>query len=282
MNLVPRVEPSVTFGATFHDKVDRLEAEFLKMDQVDCPVVHRFGPGIYIREVRVPAGSYAIGHAQKHVHLNIFLQGRVSVVNEDGSTTEMVAPMTFVGQPGRKVGYVHEEMVWQNVYATDETDIEKLEAMFLDKSDVWQSHQASVPLLSYEADRVDYASVLTEFGFTEAIARSQSENEADQVPFPMGGYKVAVMPSPIEGRGLFAMGGIAQGECIAPARIGGMRTPAGRFTNHSAAPNARMVMRGDDIDLVATRDIRGCAGGQLGEEITIDYREALRLQIREY
>ena len=280
MNLIPRVQPSVTFGRTFHDKVDQLEAEFLTMDQVECPVVHRFGPGIYIREVRVPAGSYAIGHAQKHVHLNIFLQGRVSVVNDDGSTTELVAPMTFVGQPGRKVGYVHEEMVWQNVYATDETDIEKLEAMFLDKSDVWKAHQASVPLLSFDADKADYRLVLEQFGFTEEVARAQSENEADQIPFPLGSYKVAVMPSQIEGRGLFAMAGIEAGECIAPARINGMRTPAGRFTNHSVNPNARMVMRGADIDLVALRAIRGCRGGQLGEEITIDYREALGLQIK--
>jgi hypothetical protein len=32
-----------------------------------------------------------------------------------------------------------------------------------------------------------------------------------------------------------------------------------------------------DIDLVATRQIAGCTGGQPGEEITIDYRQALRL-----
>lgn len=122
--------------------------------------------------------------------------------------------------------------------------------------------------------------VLAQFGFSEEVARAQSENEADQIPFPLGSYKVAVMPSPIEGRGLFAMAGISAGECIAPARISGMRTPAGRFTNHSASPNARMVMRGEDIDLVAIRDVWGCVGGQLGEEITIDYREALGLQIK--
>jgi hypothetical protein len=32
-----------------------------------------------------------------------------------------------------------------------------------------------------------------------------------------------------------------------------------------------------DINLVALRDIAGCMGGNMGEEITIDYRAALRL-----
>ncbi|PZX29473.1 hypothetical protein C7416_104478 [Cupriavidus phytorum] len=283
MSGIQRVTPKVTFSLASAKKVDLLEREFLKLPQVDCPVVHRFGPGIYIREVTVPAGAYAIGHAQRFEHLNVFLKGRVIVINEDGSRSELVAPMTFVGKPGRKVGYVVEDMVWQNVYATTETDVAKLEAMFLDKSDGWKAHAAAnaVPLLPFESDRSDYASVLTEFGFTEEVARAQAENEADQTPFPLGSYKVAVAPSPIEGKGLFATAAIDAGEVIAPARIGGKRTPAGRYTNHSAAPNAVMVMReGGDIDLVALRQIKGCAGGQFGEEITINYRDALRLQIK--
>lgn len=273
---------TVTYGKGFEvghaNKVDHLESEFLKMPQVDCPVVHRFGPGIYIREVTVPAGSAAIGHKQRFPQMNVFLKGRVTVVNDDGSHTELVAPMTFVGPPGRKVGYVHEDMLWQNVYATEETDIEKLEAMFLDKSEVWKEAQPKLIAVDYSAD---YKKVLQEFGFTEAQAREQSENESDQAPFPHGSYKVAVADSPIEGKGLFATASIQSNELIAPARIDGMRTPAGRFTNHSPTPNAKMIWNGSGIDLVALTAIRGCAGGILGEEITIDYRDALRLQIKE-
>jgi hypothetical protein len=40
--------------------------------------------------------------------------------------------MTFVGKPGRKVAYIIETVVFQNIYATDETDIEKLENMFVE------------------------------------------------------------------------------------------------------------------------------------------------------
>jgi hypothetical protein len=264
---------------TMRQKVDCLEREFLKRPQVDCPVVHRFGPSIYIREVTVPAGSDVIGHRQKTEHLNVLLRGRVIVANEDGTSTDLVAPMTFVGQPGRKIGHVVEDMVWQNIYATTETDIEKLEAMFLDKSEGWADSRAPLQIAN-GADQVDYRAVLAEYGFAEAAVRAQSEDGADQVPFPHGGYKCMVSASSIEGRGLFATALIADGEVIAPARINGKRTPAGRYTNHSATPSARMVMLpSGDIELTATRAIKGCAGGELGEEITINYREALSLQI---
>jgi len=81
-------------------KVQALEAEFLKQPQVDCSVVHRFGPGIYIREVTIPADTFSIGHCQTATHLNIMLAGRVTMVNPDGSHTELVAPQTFVSGPG--------------------------------------------------------------------------------------------------------------------------------------------------------------------------------------
>jgi hypothetical protein len=42
-----------------------------------------------------------------------------------------------------------------------------------------------------------------------------------------------------------------------------------------------MVLRDNgDIDLMARRAIDGCRGGNLGEEITIDYRQSVRLSLR--
>jgi SET domain-containing protein len=80
---------------------------------------------------------------------------------------------------------------------------------------------------------------------------------------------------------LIATATIETGEVIMPARIDGKRTPAGRYTNHAKDPTAIMIERlNGNIDLVALRDIRGCSGGDDGEEITIDYRQALELQIK--
>lgn len=261
-----------------------VEKTMLDMPQVDCPVIHRFGPGVYIREVTIPADTFAIGHHQNFEHMNVMLKGRVTVLNDDGSTAELVAPMMFVGKPGRKIGYIHEDVVWLNVYATDETDVETLESTFITKSDTWMESSAakSMALLKNTVDSDDYKKVLAEFGFTEEQAREQAESESDMTDLPFGGYKIKVDRSEIEGKGLFATAAIDPGELIAPARIDGKRTIAGRYTNHSVSPNAKMVMlENGDIDLIATKPINGCKGGENGEEITINYREALSLQIKE-
>jgi hypothetical protein len=265
-------------------KVQALEAAFLAKPQVDCSVVHRFAPGIYIREVTIPADTFSIGHYQTTTHLNVMLAGRVIMINEDGSKTELVAPQTFVAGPGRKIGYIAETMVWQNIYATNETNTEKLEAMYLDKSQTWQEHQKNQHLLlsfDHSEDIADYYAAIAEYGFDHETVQSQVHNLDDQIDLPHGGYKMTVALSNIEGKGVFATGNIDADEIVAPARIAGKRTPAGRFTNHSKNPNAKMILLDNgNINLVAITPIIGCKGGNLGEEITIDYRQALSLAIR--
>jgi hypothetical protein len=212
------------------------------------------------------------------------LAGRVIMINEDGSKTELVAPQTFVAGPGRKIGYILEDMVWQNIYATSETDVEKLEAMFLDKSQTWQEHQKNQQLLlsfDHSEDVADYYAAIAEYGFDHETVQGQVQNLDDQIDLPHGGYKMMVAPSKIDGKGVFATGNINAGEIIAPARIAGKRTLAGRYTNHSKNPNAKMILLDNgDVNLVAAMPIVGCKGGNLGEEITIDYRQALSLAIR--
>ncbi|APB99013.1 SET domain-containing protein-lysine N-methyltransferase [Polynucleobacter asymbioticus] len=261
-----------------------LEKEMLKHEQADCPVVHRFGPNLYIREVTIDAGVFSIGHYQKTEHLNIMISGRVTMFHEDGSRTELIAPQVFVSQPGRKIGYIHEKMVWQNVYSTSETDIEKLEELYLDKSGTWDQHQNDKTLFirsDHLEDVEDYHLAIAEFGFDHQTVRQQTENTADQIPMPYGNYKMQIADSVIDGKGVFATGNIESGEVIAPALLEAQRTPVGRYTNHSKTPNAMMVLKGNNnADLVAIKPIKGCQGGNLGEEITVNYRQVLGLSLR--
>lgn len=273
-----------SFDKAFSESdMQRLEAAFLDLPQADCPITHRFAPGIYVREVKMPAGSYVIGHHHKTLHINIMLSGHLTLINEDGTKTEMHAPQTFIANTGRKIAYIHEDVIWQNIFATEERDVETLEDMFLDKSEAWlESKKFNQMLLSFDhsEDVADFYSAIEAFGFDADLVRSISENAEDQIPFPHGEYKVAVSKSQIEGLGLFATANIPQFEVIAPASIDGNRTPAGRFTNHSKNPNAMMFrMENGDIYLVGLRDIAGCKGGNIGEEITVDYRQAMAVTI---
>ena len=263
-------------GKELDEKVVSVANELLNLEQRDCPLVHRFGPGIYIREVFIPADTFAIGHWQKNKHLNIFLKGRVTMLNSDGSTSELKAPMIFTSEPGRKCGYIHEDVVWLNIYATEERDVAKLEEANLDKSGIAEVEQEQI---SRSVDIGDYKKVLEEYGYTEDQVQKEVQNKNDRIPFPDGGYMVAVGDSNIHGRGLMATGNFKAGDIIAPGNINGGRTPAGRYTNHSINPNANLHKTpSGDIWLVARREIAGMKGGQLGEEITINYRNALELR----
>ena len=275
MNLALAEAPLVGRAFTEND-VLRLEEAFLQEEQVDCPVTHHFGPGVYIREVTMPTGAYIIGHDHKHPQFNIMLQGRLTLIRNDGTQQELTAPQTFVGSPGKKIAFIHETVRWQNVYATTETDVEALEEWLYKPSDNLADARQLLLTHSVTENREDYAAALRDLGMTE--------DDAEQIwggavgPMPHGSYKTQTSASTIHGRGLFSTAEIAAHELIAPARVGGMWTPAGRFTNHSRMPNAEWVAsENGDLYLFATADISGCKGGILGEEITLDYRHALPL-----
>lgn len=260
--------------------LEQLEAKMLTMEQVSAPVIHRFGVGVYIREVHLKAGAVAVGHFQKQNHNNVFLSGRVLMLTNDG-IKDMQAPMVYVGTAGRKIGWIVEDIVWQNIYATDETDIEKLEAMYIDKSEIFhqftkESFEAAFD--AHESDREDFRAVLADYGYTSDQVREISENESDQIGMPQGDWGFKVGKSAIQGKGIIASAPFTTGDIIAPALIDGKRTPVGRYCNHSKEPNAFFHLLSDNnLELIALRDIKGCSGGHDGEEITINYRSVLEL-----
>ena len=264
---------------TYQEKIDAVQEYGLKQPQVDCPVIHRFAPGLYIREVSIPAGTMAVGHYQKKEHLNIMLKGKVDIVGENGEVETLTAPLSFVGQPGRKIGIIREDMVWQNIYATEETDVEKLEETYLDKTKGWIDHLESekIKLLECKQESGEYERLLDELGLTEDQVRAETEQESNMISLPYGDYKFKIGDSSIQGKGIHATFKIEAGEIIGPARIDDNRTILGRYTNHSDKPNAEPVRQGNQVMLKALSDIKGCKGGHDGEEITIDYRKAFKI-----
>lgn len=116
------------------NKINVLIQEMLKHPQVECPVSHHFGPNIYIREVVMPAGTVVVGKPHKTEHMCNMISGRMIIVNEDGEQKEVAAPAVFMAKKGRKTAYIIETVRFQNIFSTDETDIEKLENMLVDNS----------------------------------------------------------------------------------------------------------------------------------------------------
>jgi hypothetical protein len=137
--IVKQQEQSAELVLRALTKLENPEKALLEHEQSPCPVTHYFGPNLCIREVFMPAGTLAIGHIQKFDHMNIMLKGKVMVLGENGDMLTLTAPLIYVGKPGRKIGYVVEDVTWQNIYATDLKDIDAVEAKFIEKSLDWQN-----------------------------------------------------------------------------------------------------------------------------------------------
>ena len=166
--------------------VTRMEEFMLAQEQVPCPVIHRFGPGVYMREVKIPAGTMAVGHHQNFEHMNIVLAGRVTILQDDGSTTEVVAPTMYVGKPGRKVGYIHEDLVWLNIYATTETDIDRLEALCRQQAADIEELSKDRASLIREADILREMLVERDAQLAEAVKVHMAMAQASEAPTAAG------------------------------------------------------------------------------------------------
>lgn len=110
------------------NKILAFEQKMLECPQIYLPVNHIFGGGSYAREMFIPKDTIATGKIHKYEHMNIISKGEITLVTDE-YTRRLVAPYIFVSLPGtKKLVYAHEDTVWVTVHATEETDIEKLEA----------------------------------------------------------------------------------------------------------------------------------------------------------
>jgi hypothetical protein len=107
-------------------------------DALDAfPVTHHFAPGVYAREMFLPADHTIVGKIHRHAHLNIISRGKVVVSTEDG-TKELDAsdgPITFTSFAGTKRAvHVLKDTVWTTIHVTNETDLDKIETEIIVES----------------------------------------------------------------------------------------------------------------------------------------------------
>lgn len=98
------------------------------------PLEHYFLPGVYIRQITMPAGHLIRGCCHKTQHFNTILKGRVRVLMGD-EIIELSAPKTFVSDAGcAKALLIIEDCIWQTIHLTNETDLASLREVLIDES----------------------------------------------------------------------------------------------------------------------------------------------------
>lgn len=105
--------------------------------EADCPLKHTFTPGLYTREIFVPAGTIVVTKIHQHEHPVFVLKGDCTVYSNDGTLKRVTAPCMMITPAGTKRAvYVHEDTVWVTVHQNpdNETDLEKLESLLIAKN----------------------------------------------------------------------------------------------------------------------------------------------------
>jgi len=98
-------------------------AEMQRYDEADCPVTHRFTPGLYIRQIHMPARSLVMSRLHKTEHPYTISKGDVSVWTPQHGVQRLRAPHTGITTPGtQRILFMHEDTIWTTYHATTETD----------------------------------------------------------------------------------------------------------------------------------------------------------------
>jgi quercetin dioxygenase-like cupin family protein len=108
----------------------RQHPEAVVGDSAQFPLTHHFAPGMYLREIEIPAGSLVVGKIHKEEHLVVLLQGALRLYTEAGGMQEVRAPMVLVSPPGAKrAALALEDVRWVTCHANpaDTHDLEALE-----------------------------------------------------------------------------------------------------------------------------------------------------------
>ena len=120
-----------------------IERFILAGPQVETPTTHYFSPGIYAREMFIPAGTVLTGAIHKTEHLVQF-SGDITVLT-DGGIKRLTGRNMFVSKPGAKrVGYAHADTWCTGYFATTKTDIAELEDDLVEDAHLLQSRVPAI------------------------------------------------------------------------------------------------------------------------------------------
>ena len=110
----------LTNGQDINEKIDQLEVALLaNFETIDCPVKHYFVPGMYIREIFMPAGAKVTSLIHKTKHPFAVMKGKVSVFSENDGVQLIEAPYNGITTPNtRRVLHVHHDCVWLTYHPT--------------------------------------------------------------------------------------------------------------------------------------------------------------------
>jgi len=108
-------------------------------EQAELPLKHSFAPGVYSREMEIPAGTLLIGKIHKHRHHNFLMKGEIIVITESEGMKLLQAPLMIVSDSGtQRIGYAITDTIWTTIHEnsdnTEDLDIIEKRTVVEDKN----------------------------------------------------------------------------------------------------------------------------------------------------
>jgi len=117
------------------DQIDQLQAEMVKMPQLELQTEHFFVPGMYCRRVYRPAGTLIVGKVHKHPHFFLCVKGEIIAWTESGMR-KLQAGDVVECQPGTKrVTLATQDSIGVTIHKTEKTDLDDIETELVEPDD---------------------------------------------------------------------------------------------------------------------------------------------------
>lgn len=117
-----------------NNKIDQVEKLLLSAVQnshqlqfVEAELKHTFTPGLYSRQITMPAGTVVVSEIHKTEHQYVVLDGVCEVWTEAEGWVLIKAPFSGITKPGtRRVLKIHLPTVWQTFHPTTATTVDEV------------------------------------------------------------------------------------------------------------------------------------------------------------
>lgn len=103
------------------------------MIEIDLHIQHHFSDGVYAKQMVLKKGHFAVSHKHTYNHMSILASG-TAVVEVDGIENIYTAGSCIEISAGieHKITAL-EDVIWFCIHRTDETDIEKIDQVLIEK-----------------------------------------------------------------------------------------------------------------------------------------------------
>lgn len=116
------------------NSVTEMHNRMLGTFAIDPQVLHNFSDGLYAKQMTIPKGFVAGKHSHNFSHLSILAKGKVIVETDtDEQVYEAPACIEIRKHVSHMITAI-EDSVWFCIHAIDDTDIENIDQVLIERN----------------------------------------------------------------------------------------------------------------------------------------------------